>query len=285
MTPNVRLRNVKSLTKFSYIGLPISSNMREQLTANRTYYVATTGNDSNNGLTVGSPFLTIQKAVDVICGTLDCSSYTVTIQVADGTYTLSSQITLYPYLGTKPVIIQGNASTPANCIINSSVAGSTLFYVASPFQWTIRGFDMANSGSDANCVKAFDGMVLIQNCRFGSTTGTQIIGLYSSLILLGGSITTYGTSGGFIASLNGANIRARDYSDYATITMSSPTYSIVVYAYGSGSVVEALWYQAGSATGKRYQADKLALVDSGGNGATYIPGSIAGTTSLGGQYG
>ena len=46
------------------------------------YYVATTGSDSNSGLTSGSPFATIQHAIDQI--NVSCGS--AVIYVADGTY-------------------------------------------------------------------------------------------------------------------------------------------------------------------------------------------------------
>ena len=63
---------------------------RERLTSNRTYYVRTDGSNSNDGLTntSGGAFLTIQYAIDVVSSILDIASdVTVTIKVADGTYT------------------------------------------------------------------------------------------------------------------------------------------------------------------------------------------------------
>ncbi len=94
-----------------------SSGSRELLTAPRTYYVATTGSDSNDGLTVGNPFLTIQKAIDV-ASALDMDGNDVTIQLADGTY--AGDIFFRPLicLGCGgELIIQGNNVTPANVII------------------------------------------------------------------------------------------------------------------------------------------------------------------------
>ena len=48
--------------------------------AGTTYYVSATGSDSNNGLSAGSPFLTVARANAVMSGTGN------TVYVADGTY-------------------------------------------------------------------------------------------------------------------------------------------------------------------------------------------------------
>lgn len=92
---------------------------REVLTANRTYYVRTDGNDGNSGLanTSGSAFLTVQKAIDIVAA-LDIGVFNVTIQVADGTYT-GSVVVNGPWLGSGVVTVQGNLTTPANVLFNT----------------------------------------------------------------------------------------------------------------------------------------------------------------------
>lgn len=83
--------NLKATLKTYFDTLYLSSTLarRESLTANRTYYVRTDGNDSNTGLTntSGGAFLTIQKALNVVLGKLDLSGFNVTAQVAAGAYT------------------------------------------------------------------------------------------------------------------------------------------------------------------------------------------------------
>src|SRR3954447_13757840 len=105
--------------------------VREQLSANRTYYVRTDGSDSNNGLANSSSgaFLTIQKAIDTV-GALDLSIYNVTVQVADGTYTGTVTVT-GPWVGSGTVFLQGNTTTPANVVITTAVTGAAALLVQS----------------------------------------------------------------------------------------------------------------------------------------------------------
>lgn len=102
---------------------------------NTTYYVSTTGSDSNNGLTVGTAFATIQHASNVIAsqswGPPGASGITFepTIQLEDGTYNYINQ-GIVPNSQTQiefPALIgnvggrttlQGNAVTPSNVVID-----------------------------------------------------------------------------------------------------------------------------------------------------------------------
>jgi len=61
----------------------IPENILEKTTAPITYYVATTGSNTNNGLTVETPFATIQHAIDKLPKYL---MHRVEIKIADGTY-------------------------------------------------------------------------------------------------------------------------------------------------------------------------------------------------------
>lgn len=94
---------------------------REQLTADRTYYVRTDGSDSTTGLsnTSAGAFLTIQKAINAAYA-LDCAGHKVTIRVATGTYT--GQISIVgPLLNpnSTPLEIIGDETTPTNVLIST----------------------------------------------------------------------------------------------------------------------------------------------------------------------
>ena len=93
---------------------------REVLTANRTYYVRSDGNDSNTGLanTSGGALLTIQKAIDTVAA-LDISTYSVTIQVGAGTYTVPASVS-GPWVKSGSVTLVGDTTTPSNVVVSVS---------------------------------------------------------------------------------------------------------------------------------------------------------------------
>src|ERR1035437_2656030 len=85
--------------------------VREVLTADRTYYVATTGSNSNDGSS-GSPFASVQYAYNLIASTLDIAGYTVTIQMEDGAYndTTGCLLITKTWTGGGSIVWQGNLS-------------------------------------------------------------------------------------------------------------------------------------------------------------------------------
>jgi len=120
--------------------------LREQLTAARTYYVATTGSNSNNGLTAGAPFLTIQKAVDTVSFLTDPGTNTVTISVANGTYT--ENVVLRKHLLATVTIDGGSTST----IISPS--SGTVFDNNGAGCWSLKNMKVVSSGSGGVCLFA-----------------------------------------------------------------------------------------------------------------------------------
>src|SRR3954453_8074970 len=123
--------------------------VREQLAANRIYYVRTDGSDGNNGLsnTGGGAFLTIQKAIDTAAA-LDLSIYNVTIQVADGSYG-GAVVVSGAWVGSGSVTLQGNTTTPGNVGITTAGAGAAALSVQSGSRLSVTGLKLVSSGAGA----------------------------------------------------------------------------------------------------------------------------------------
>jgi len=256
------------------------ANVRERLTASRNYYVRTDGSDSNSGLanTASGAFLTIQKAVDTAAA-LDLSIYAVTINVADGTYT--GAIVLKSYVGVGPIAIVGNAGTPANVVI--STTGATCItgsQVRGPY--SINGLKLVANTPGYNGVTLSQGTQLTySNIDFGAANIQLSVTMNATAVAAGNStisgnanIHWYVTSGGMIQDAG------------KTITLSGTPAFAQAFAWAQQhgrTVVNANTF-SGSATGTRYYADTLALIDTVGGGATYLPGNAAGSTATGAVY-
>ena len=83
------------------------------LTANKTFYVRTDGNDTNNGLTSGNAFLTPQRAADE---TLKwrTGEFTLTVDIGEGEFDCDSALTLSTREGEN-IVWNGNViSDPAD---------------------------------------------------------------------------------------------------------------------------------------------------------------------------
>lgn len=254
---------------------------RVKLTANRTYYVRTDGNDSNDGLsnTSGGAFLTIQKAVDVIA-VLDIGGYIVTIQVADGTYT--GAVTLKDPVGWAAdgnLVLQGNATTPANCVL--SVAGHAILY-GGLLTWDVIGFKLQTTSSGFG-LAVTRGKLRFFNLDFGTCANHHIYCQALGTVI---AQTNYAVSGGAPCHVNceSGNVRLLT----RTITFSnSPAFSgqFAYSGYTGKLFMNAMTFtNGGTVTGQRYCSEMNAILFVGGGGATYLPGTVAGTSITGGQY-
>jgi hypothetical protein len=249
-----------------------AENQREVLTADRTYYVATTGSDSNDGLSSGSPFATIQKAVDVVCS-LDLSIYQATIQLADGTYTAGA--VLKQYVGALAPIITGNTTTPANVVVN--VTGSC--FICEAGVWILRAMSIQATGAaiaaQANTVVKFGSIVFLACDKHMSATEGGALSATDDYQISG-------SASHHLFLILGAKAAIRN----RTITISgTPAFSTAFLAAYQTSTVEIQGCTfSGSATGKRYNVAMNAVVFTSSGGSTYLPGNDSGTTATGGIY-
>jgi hypothetical protein len=250
--------------------------IRERLTANRTYYVRTDGNDGNNGLanTSGGAFLTLQAAISTVAA-LDISIYNVTIQVAAGTYTsgvaLSGRFT-----GVGSVTVAGSSAvistTSANCFTLSNGAALTL-----------SGLKLQTTTS-GDCVNATNGAVvsISTSIEFGACAGNHMAALATGSISVGANYTI---SGGAARHILADTVAAVSAGFSRTITLTgTPNFSAgFVAATGVAAVRSAGNTYSGACTGKRYDASVGGAINTFGSGANYFPGDVAGTAT-GGVY-
>lgn len=251
-----------------------AAGAREVLGANRTYYVRTDGSDSNDGLanTSGGAFLTIQKAINVVSGTLDVANYDVTVQVADGTYT--GAIVGKKLVGAGKITIKGNTSTPANVHIN--VTGAAVS-VSEPGDY-LKIIYCKITGSTYGLFAIPYGIIEYGNIVFGASSSSQIFSAYHAHINCLSAYTISGGATNHIEISTGGTFRS--YGVLVTLT-GTPSFTNYLKAIGGAAGYLETTTYSGSATGARYSVSLNAVVMSGG--AT-LPGNSAGTTATGGQY-
>ena len=269
------------LQQNSALTAPQWATGREVLTASRTYYVATTGNNSNSGLAVDTPFLTIQKAFDVIFGTLDLGGFDVTIQLADGTYT-SGVAESGSVIGSGNVVVNGNATTPANVIVSTTSA--SCFVAAAGAKFEIRNLEVRTTTAGEAVVATGNGsnVSIGTGMRFGTSAGRHILADYGGFVdakanysIVGGATMHWGVFNSAMLSVTSRTI---------TIT-GTPAFSVgFLWTEGLGNAQVFLNTFSGSATGTRYFSGYNSYIHTNSGGASYIPGSVAGSVSNGGIY-
>lgn len=245
---------------------------RERLTANRTYYVRTDGSNSNDGLanTAGGAFLTIQKALDVVLGSLDLAGYNVTIQVADGTYAGAVNMAS-AQVGKGLITINGNSGTPANVLI--SVTGSDAVQASVPgARLHVQAVKIATTGN--YCLAARNGAyVTWSNVNFGVAGFAQVAAFAASVAQATGAYVISASAPAHLWIEDGAVL-----IDLVTVTLSGTpawTFGFVLGRNGKCSALLAAF--SGSATGPRYSLAQGVVINTGGGGASYFPGNASGS--------
>lgn len=256
---------------------------RPLLASDITIFVATTGNDSNSGLTSSVPVLTGQRALNILSA-YDLNTHTATIQFADGTYPGAMVLPNAPWQ-TGTLIIQGNMTTPANVIFSLTAAnGQTI--VARGFNCVaqVQGITF-NSSSATHLVyllAQLGGVITYTNCAFKGLTSFDVYANNGGLAVASGPCSTTGNRVAHIrADTQG---RAQPQSQALTIT-GTPTYSSgFVLGISGGTVSAAFMTFTGTYSGPHYNLDTNAVITTNGAGENFFPGTTVGVKTNGGQY-
>lgn len=257
---------------------------RPQLVRNTTIYVRPDGNDANDGTVNDSShaLLTLQGAIN-LAFRYGPSQYTISIIMAAGTYAAGARTPLYP--GPNILIDGGSASSTILAPTNDYG-----FLVQGPNTATIRNVTVNSTGGflSAGCFSASNGATLTTASTANGAINTAIFVASQGGTMSIGSHTFKGNMAAAFWATYNANISIIG----ATFTFAVPlTLSVaLVWASGLGSVgassaVPTTFVNPGNVTGSRYLATSNGFINSDGQGAGFFPGTVAGTTSGGGQYG
>src|SRR5262249_10144489 len=257
----------------------LAEGLRETLTANRTYFVnPSTGSDSNAGLTSSTAFATIQKAYDTIAQTLDLGGRTVTISCSNTTYTAGLSIS-QPWAGGGALTLDIGGG-----IINVTSFHDIHITCPLPGIFTIQNgtFQTTTGGNAINHLGT--GIVGIgSNVAFGATVGAHMQSGSGAQIILNANYTVSGGATYHMLSF-GAGAVIKNGTPITVTVSGTPAISFFAYSSRLAFIdIEATTY-SGSATGTRYNVDTNAVIYTGGGGANFFPGSVAGSASLGGVY-
>lgn len=250
------------------------------LSANRTYYVRPDGDNSNTGLVnnSGGAFLTIQKALNT-AATLNLNGYSVTIQVADGTYTAALTIPrMIGQLSPSYFILAGNNSTPANVVLTQTGSFTPTITLGAGSSITLKDFRV--QAANGYGIYNAGGSLYLQNMDFGACGQAQIFG-EGGTVLQTGSYTISGDSPYHWYSGATSYIKSQGY----TITASGTrAFSVFAAAAQGGTITSSGNTFTGTFTGSRYNASANGSIQTYGSGPSYFPGNSAGTTSTNGSY-
>lgn len=260
-------------TKDVFITVPAvcSTFVREQCSTNKTYYVAKTGNDSNDGLTPGTAFLTVQKAVNVICDTQHVVAGTITISIGPGTYAEAVLLRPISSIGSARVVLDGGGSGVALIPPYSSYVDCN--GVNSNYELT---------GLSIPGIFCRDGAVAhIGEVTFASNSGLcnmAAVGNGACIDVVGPVIATGSALAHLLASYGGV-IQCANLLDLS----STPSFGWTFAAADHGGQIFADGMEVtGTATGQRYSVESAGVIVAGINDP--LPGDVAGTTATGGAY-
>jgi len=259
----------------------LGQNQRIRLQADTDFFVATTGDDDNNGLSNLTPWLTLQHAWDVISNDYDLNNFDVTINVADGTYT-AGVLAQGGAVGTGNITFSGNTGAPQNCIVSVTLGVAFEANVGAP-SYHVEGFKMVCTGTGLGQgngieIDAPGALITVQNCQFACDAYGVVVG--QGFARVSGPIEFVSGGQGALYTQHLGEIIIADVitmtgtPNFSQATLQSSTLSEMVFGGGSFS---------GSATGKRFNVDLNSVIETGsGTPNTFIPGNVSGTTANGG---
>jgi hypothetical protein len=269
------------------------------LTSTRAFYCnATTGDDNaydGSAAAIDSvnghgPFKTLRKALQMVTK-YNLSGFQFYVYLADGIYLETASILAPVPNGSGQIVIVGNQANPQNVKLYNAGDGSCFQVVAGSYIFDGVSFQCTNpipGDSGISLWVLTGGTCTIYSTAFFSGPFFQMYASGGGLISIRGPISIFGGGAGHIgAGQNGCvvvfpnplptlNLRAN--ATYAQAFCLAESGGQIACAYN------AINMNALTITGQRYVASSNGVINVNGRGTSYLPGTIAGAVSTGGQY-
>jgi hypothetical protein len=250
-----------------------------------TFYVATNGSDSNDGLSATTPFLTLAHAIAVITGQIDFGSQAVTLQANPGHAAFTSPFVFTPWAGGGSFTFDlGGGSITATNTDAIYLLGDP------PGLVVIQNGTLSTTGASGGqgLHHQMSGLVEFKNITFGACVQNHILlnGGGSRLDCIGNyTISGNATHHAQVVSGCTLNISAQ-IAPGLTVTLSgTPAFSSAfLFAVFPCLIAADGVNWSGAATGSRYLALYSGVIFTNGQGPNYLPGSTAGSAANQGQY-
>lgn len=132
-------------------------------TTDINYYIdATNGLDTNNGLTSGTAFKTIQKAINMLPMIIN---HAVNINVASGTY--NERVVVQNFIGNGYINIIGGSTINTSYNVDSLAVSTVLLML------TIKGLNFTNTTNDDSILTDHCSKLLVDSCNLISNSTTK----------------------------------------------------------------------------------------------------------------
>lgn len=270
----------------------IANNTRQRLTGPLNLYVnAATGSDTNNGLTPTTAYATPQAAWVFIMQRLDVGGWTVTVNIADGSYPpLVCEGSPVGALGGSGVLFIGDQASPSSVVIgnpNGVAIGVGMGAVVGLAAVRVQagGTMVDYNGTGTGIIADRGGYLGISNVDFGTcSTGHMTAQNGGSIITLGAPYSISGNAPFHSQAQTGGNLSLAD--SHVTI-YNTPTFSTgFMVAVESGTANAWSMVFNGAAHGPRWVASTNGvIICHNANPNAYFPGDVAGITNSGGICG
>lgn len=250
----------------------ITSLAKEKLTADRTYYVRTDGNNSNTGLvnSAGGAFLTVQRAIDA-AASLSIGPYNVTISVQAGTYSGSIRVS-GPWDGTGTVRIVGTSSPTL-----TNTSGVNLVEVINGGRLALSGVGLAVASATCLMARYFGVITVEAGVIFGASSGgNHMVATTNGIVLITGNYSISGGAASHYVCEDAGLIRLSNQGTTTLTITGSPAFNYFGVANRQGNMfIERLSY-SGTVTGTRHYCDVQSLIYLVTVTSSKLPGSVDG---------